>query len=388
MKAIFIYTLAALSVLSCGFRNARSASAANMESAPSQEEALAIVPVDASETVSFDKTVHDFGDVSTADGPLTCTFTLTNTGKDPIAIFEVVSSCGCTDVKWTKEPLQPGKSGTIQATYKNEDGPIPFDKTLTVYISGVKKPVILRLRGVVHEQKKSLSQLFGDQKLGDFGLKTRQLKTATLKQGLSVSESTTVANLGKQPLKLAWQNVTPELSLQVTPNPIPAGSTATLSWTVKASAEKYGKNSYFATPVLNGEAATAPLEIISWTQENFADWTKEQVNQGALPYFQTSTFSFGVVPSGTKVDVSFECTNKGASAFHIYKADADSPALSVNSLPEIGAQQKGTLSLTLDTSALPHGDTVIMLTLTTNSPLRPLINLFVAGSIQPCWNPQ
>ena len=63
-----------------------------------------------------------------------------------------------------------------------------------VYISGVKRPVVLRLRGVVHEKKKSLSQLYGDQKLGDFGLKARQYKTGTLRQGLSVSETASVAH--------------------------------------------------------------------------------------------------------------------------------------------------------------------------------------------------
>ena len=98
--------------------------------------------------IKWDKTLHDFGDVSVTDGPLTCTYTLTNTGQaytltntgqEPIAIFEVVTSCGCTNVVWTKEPILPGKTGTVKATYKNEDGPMPFDKTLTVYISGVRE---------------------------------------------------------------------------------------------------------------------------------------------------------------------------------------------------------------------------------------------------------
>ena len=122
--------------------------------------------VEVKDIISWDKTVHDFGDVSVKDGPLSCTFTVTNNGTEPVTIFEVVSSCGCTDVKWSREKIQPGKTGTVSATYKNEDGPMPFDKTLTVYISGVKKPVILRLRGVVHEKKKSLAELYGAQKLG------------------------------------------------------------------------------------------------------------------------------------------------------------------------------------------------------------------------------
>ena len=140
--------------------------------------------------IKWDKTLHDFGDVSVTDGPLTCTYTLTNTGQEPIAIFEVVTSCGCTNVVWTKEPIQPGKTGTVSATYKNEDGPMPFDKTLTVYISGIKRPVILRLRGVVHEKKKTLSELYGAQKLGAFGIKNRQLKTGNLKQARPGGERT------------------------------------------------------------------------------------------------------------------------------------------------------------------------------------------------------
>ena len=101
---------------------------------------LALVLPDGNEPISWDKTVHNFGDVSVADGPLSCSFTLTNNTSEPISIFEVVSSCGCTDVKWTKGSIQPGNTGVISATYKNEDGPMPFDKTLTAYISGIKKP--------------------------------------------------------------------------------------------------------------------------------------------------------------------------------------------------------------------------------------------------------
>lgn len=385
MKMSFVTFIAAFALANCGSRSANNGPgmeyiapvqemAASMEAEP-VEEPVAVI--------TWDKTVHDFGDVSVADGPLNCTFTLTNTGKDPIAIFEVVSSCGCTDVKWTKEPILPGKTGTISATYKNEDGAMPFDKTLTVYVSGVKRPVILRLRGVVHEKKKSLSELYGAQKLGAFGLKARQLKTGTLKQGQSTSETITVANLGKKPLAVTFAGVSPQLSLGVEPNPIPAGSTATLHYTVKADPSLYGKNLYSATPVLNGKKADASLEITTWTQENFGAITAGQRDNGPIPYFETSTFNFGIVPKGKTVEVTFKCTNKGAEPFHIYKADAESPALSLAALPEdIGGNQKGSVRFTLDTSLLGKGENVLMVSLTTNSPLRPLVNLFVAGEIR------
>ncbi len=100
----------------------------------------------------FDKTVHDFGQVSTKDGPLTATFTLTNTGDEPLTIFAVVSTCNCTRVEWTREEIAPGGQGTVTASYTNDEGPYPFDKTLTVYTSAQKKPVILHMKGVVKKR--------------------------------------------------------------------------------------------------------------------------------------------------------------------------------------------------------------------------------------------
>lgn len=103
-------------------------------------------------TVTFDHMVHDFGTVSMKDGPLSCTFTLTNVSSEDIIIYEVVSSCGCTDVKWPRTAIPSGGTAKISATYKNQDGPYPFDKMLTAYITGMDHPVILRLRGVVKKK--------------------------------------------------------------------------------------------------------------------------------------------------------------------------------------------------------------------------------------------
>ena len=374
MKAMYWTLLVvAAGIASCGSRNANSAPVAQL---------VAVEDSQAPETVEFDKTVHDFGDVSVTDGPLSCTFTLTNKGTEPISIYEVVSSCGCTDVKWTKGTLAPGQSGSISATYKNEDGPLPFDKTLTVYISGVKRPVVLRLRGVVHEKKKSLSELYGAQKLGDFGLKARQFKTSTLKQGLSTSETATVANLGKKPLKVEWADVSPQLTVSVSPNPIPAGSTATLSFTIQSDSTLYGKTIYSATPVLNGKKAESHLEVSAFTQENFASWSARERDDAALPVFSASTYNMGVVQQGSRLELDFECANKGKTAFHIYKADVEHPALKPVSLPDVAPGSQAQMHFSLDTSALPKGENVIMISLTTNSPLRPVINLFVAGEVR------
>ena len=121
-------------------------------------------------SIEIDKTVHNFGDILLDSGPVTCTFTLKNTGSQPVVIYNAVTSCGCTKATWTKEPIMPGKTGTISATYSNDEGPYPFDKSVTVYLSDPKKPVILKMRGISMDKKVPLDQTY-TVKFGPLGLR-------------------------------------------------------------------------------------------------------------------------------------------------------------------------------------------------------------------------
>lgn len=390
MKHVFY--CAAILLVACGCRNARSAEVKKVMQELGQtteNPVMAVAPDDSSEdglqvgeVVEFDKTVHDFGDISIDDGPQTCVFTVKNVGKDPVAIYEVVTTCGCTDAQWTREPLQPGKTGMISATYKNEDGPVPFDKTLTVYIAGVSKPVILRLRGIVHEKKKSVAELYGAVKLGSMGLKALDYKVPNVLQGESSSDEAKIANLGKQPMKVTFTSVSPNLTVSVNPATVPAGETAALRFSVKSDPAVWGKHVYSATPVINGVKATKPITVTALTRGNFADWTPEQRKNAAQCIFDESTVSFGTVNAGTKVDAVFTFTNKGKSALTFYSLDADSKGVTGTLPGETAPQKKGSIPVKVDTSSLPKGETVIMLTVTTNCPARPLINLFLTGLVK------
>ena len=123
----------------------------------------------------IDRTVQDWGDVTVKDGPLSCSFEVENVSEKDICISSVVSSCGCTGVKWTREPLHPGEKGSIVATYSNDEGPMQFDKTLAVYVEGIRKPLVLHLRGIVHKKKLPLSETYPVH-FGNLGLRKAEIK--------------------------------------------------------------------------------------------------------------------------------------------------------------------------------------------------------------------
>ena len=100
--------------------------------------------------VVVDKTVHDFGTIKKADGKVSAVFTLTNNTNAPVVISGVRTSCGCTAPDWTKEPIEPGKTGTVTATY-NAAAIGPFEKTVTINMTEGDKTeaIVVKIKGTV-----------------------------------------------------------------------------------------------------------------------------------------------------------------------------------------------------------------------------------------------
>lgn len=335
--------------------------------------------------IEADKLVHNFGDILLDSGPVSCTFTLTNTGSKPVVIYNVTTTCGCTDVEWTREPIRPGKKGTVSVTYSNDEGPYPFDKSLTMYLSDVKKPVILKMRGVSLEKKKSLEELYPIH-YGSLGLKENISKCGNMDQNGQKSESVMVANLSGSPLNLTFAEVSDHLKLAVSPNPIPARGTAELTFTVTADRSLWGKNWYWAVPVINGKTYSSnngekKIGFWAFTREDFSGLSSEEKRNGPRPTFKESTYSFGKVRKGEKVTASYTFKNDGKSVFKVYKVDADAKIASVR-IPDTAPGGSMSFKVELDTADMPKGESLTIVTLTTNSPLRPIVNLFIAGFIE------
>ncbi|MEN2413793.1 DUF1573 domain-containing protein [Flavobacterium mesophilum] len=80
--------------------------------------------------------------------PKAIVYEFKNTGKTAVVITNVQGSCGCTATDYTKEPIQPGKTAKVTATY-NAANKGAFTKTVTVTTSAETTPKILTLKGTV-----------------------------------------------------------------------------------------------------------------------------------------------------------------------------------------------------------------------------------------------
>lgn len=82
--------------------------------------------------ITFEEKSHDFGDISQGD-KVEYTFKFKNTGTEPLIISSVQTTCGCTATNWTKEPVAPGKTGEVAATFNSAGKMGQQNKVISVY---------------------------------------------------------------------------------------------------------------------------------------------------------------------------------------------------------------------------------------------------------------
>jgi hypothetical protein len=80
--------------------------------------------------------------------PKPIVFEFKNTGKTTVLVTNVQGSCGCTATNYTKTPIEPGKSGTVTATY-NAANAGAFTKTVSVTTNVETTPKVLTIKGTV-----------------------------------------------------------------------------------------------------------------------------------------------------------------------------------------------------------------------------------------------
>ena len=118
-------------------------------------QAQAVKPANAVEKVAgpsivFEESKYDFGSV-VQGGMVDHVFKFKNTGTQPLVISNIGVSCGCTTPEWTKDPVMPGKSGTISAHFNSAGKMGMQNKVLTIESNATAGNTTVSLVGEVKE---------------------------------------------------------------------------------------------------------------------------------------------------------------------------------------------------------------------------------------------
>ena len=95
--------------------------------------------------VSIDNIVMDLGHFPMSEKQ-ECSFVLTNTGNNLLVIQDITTSCGCTKVEYSKEPVRPGETLKVKVIYEAEqEGYV--NKSVKVYCNTKDSPICLTVKG-------------------------------------------------------------------------------------------------------------------------------------------------------------------------------------------------------------------------------------------------
>ncbi|MDR2084037.1 MAG: DUF1573 domain-containing protein [Bacteroidales bacterium] len=142
---IFIISLLLITALCVSCKNDKKVSGALIHNpiTASGEADLSKLPI-----IKFDKTVHDFGDVSQGES-IRYSFKFKNEGKSDLIISNAKAGCGCTIANYPKEPIKPGEVNYIDITFDSK-GTYGFqNKNISILTNGQPNTTILYIKANV-----------------------------------------------------------------------------------------------------------------------------------------------------------------------------------------------------------------------------------------------
>ena len=99
--------------------------------------------------ISFKETLFKFGEISQGE-KVDFVFEFENTGDIPLIIASVKASCGCTLTEdWPREPISPGKGGSIPVQFNSDGIRGHMSKSITLVANTKPKTSILYFEGTV-----------------------------------------------------------------------------------------------------------------------------------------------------------------------------------------------------------------------------------------------
>lgn len=331
--------------------------------------------------LKFNEVVHNFGKISIDSGAQRCQFVFTNVSSSPVAISNVLSSCGCTTPSWSKAPIRPGEKGVIKVVFLNDQGPYPFDKTLSVYTTASEKPIMLRITGVVYEKDRPLAESF-PAKFGPLGMKVYAQDAGQIEQGLYKVLGESIVNLSNTKVSVKFSNPSKGLTIKISPSVLGPGDVGKITYQISTkSAIHWGTTRYTADIVCNGKVIRPKFLAECMILTPYSSLSREQIENGSEIFADSSTYNFGTAKVFKKITAVFTAKNSGPKPLRIYKVETNGASIKVDCPAYIAPGKKFTIkAIVTPLKRMP--DESFIITLITNSPDRPIVNLFINGDIK------
>jgi hypothetical protein len=348
--------------------------------------AFSLAAISQKAVINFEKKVHDFGKVNEEDGRITYVFAFTNSGGSPLVINRVQASCGCTTPVWTKEPIEPGKKGSITVTYNTVGRPFVFNKSIVVYSNATEEQVTLIIKGDVIPKQIADNPAF-PVSLGDIRAKSKIVQMNNVNKGMTQVRTFDIQNSAKTQLKLSVENLPAYLSASISPEVIKPNEEGKITFTFNSkNCTQWGPLADDVYLVLNGQKRFSDeykITVISNVVEDFSKMTLDQKRKAPILEIPTRTIQLGTLKPGVKKVGKFKVNNKGQNALEIRRIINNNKELAIHPAKlTVSGGRTAEITAELNTKDLPDGDYRKSITIQTNDPENSFLILVMAWNIK------
>ncbi|HLP04900.1 MAG TPA: DUF1573 domain-containing protein [Paludibacter sp.] len=336
--------------------------------------------------ISFDVKSHDFGKINEDDGKATYVFDFKNEGNSPLVVTNVKASCGCTTPSWTKEPIEPGKKGSITVSYNPQGRPGTFSKIITVTSNASEEQVQLSIKGEVLS-KAAAENVPYPVNLGGILLKSKVVKMDNIQKGKTRAVAVEFQNGTKQNVKINIENLPPYITVSVSPETVKPFENGKMTFTFNSKkCPQWGPVSDEVFLNVNGQkkrSEDVKMSVAGNVVEDFSTMTLEQKRKAPILEIQDRTLNLGVIKAGTKCTGKFKISNKGQTSLEIRRIlNYNTEILLRGAKLSVPGGRTSELHFQVNAKDLPVGKYRKAFTLQTNDPDNSYTILTVTGIVQ------
>jgi len=319
-------------------------------------------------SLKFQKQIHNFGTILEANGNATYIFRFKNTGKGPIRILQILTSCGCTTSDYTKTAINAGDSGFVKAIFDPKDRPGPFSRNLTVITNGIPETYTLMVEGTVGSPDRELLAAFPYQ-MGSVRFSKYELQMGEVKEDKIDSAYLSIYNPSSSQLiirnVLSSYPIHSDVKTKVIP---PSGGEDFLFTFNGTLCKEYGPRVDTIRLLTNDDSVSQKMFLVKSTiVQNFDKLTQQQT--AAAPVFVVQNTE-GTIPElymGETGVLTFDVENKGKSDLLIKGFYSDCKCMTAKFEKDKLKKGKGKLHISINTKKM-HGPIVKKITVYTNDP--------------------
>lgn len=334
---------------------------------------------------------HDFGVFMEDNGKVTCQMRVVNTGNEPLIIVKAQAGCGCTVINYTDDPVQPGDTTAIGITYNPSGRPGQFTKQVLIFTNTTPKRTVLEITGNVIPTAATLDKQY-PLRAGNLRISQQSIPMGELVRGKNKTEYLSVYNASTDTLIVSVQGGNDHLKPAVVPDTLPPAKVAALTiHYISGKAPLWGLNTDTLTlscaPLHQPSIATpssADVQVMAQVIESFDDLTEKQRKDAPVVSMDCGDrLDFETLKASSTATRSFTITNKGKDNLiirRLWAPEGEGITAKADKM-ELKRGKKATVTVTVDTAHQPGNMLNVPLTVMTNDPDSPIVNIRLVGII-------